>query len=392
VILNEIVFGGEERLLEQIVSTLELMDGDLYPVVSGCMTEMIGDDIRAVVGSLDLGDKPVLALPTPSFKGNSYDGYDVAVKGLLKYYWDKGDPKGSGKGSGKGKKERGLINIFGVVPGLDVFYKGNLRELTRILMALGLKVNSFFGEGEDLRAFARASRAELSLLLSPVAGESSAEFLKKERGIPYLSLPLPIGAKGTREFIQRVSEALSLPKDRARKVIASEENIYYDYFERASDVYNDADLQRYAVIVTDAAYALSLPRFLERELGFIPVLTVVTDPISQEKKEALERSFYGGSLDDKRSILRFESKTAEIRKFLLEDYPLSGKARYFDGLSPGLVLGSVYERELAENYGLPLVTLSFPATNRVVFRETRAGYEGGLSLASEIFTTLVSGR
>ena len=33
---------------EQIASTLEIMDGDLYLVLTGCMVEMIGDDLESV--------------------------------------------------------------------------------------------------------------------------------------------------------------------------------------------------------------------------------------------------------------------------------------------------------------------------------------------------------
>ncbi|MDR3239562.1 MAG: hypothetical protein LBT44_05695, partial [Clostridiales bacterium] len=53
VVEREVVFGGEDRLREQIQSTLEIIDGDLYVVVTGCMVEMIGDDIRAAVSGFD---------------------------------------------------------------------------------------------------------------------------------------------------------------------------------------------------------------------------------------------------------------------------------------------------------------------------------------------------
>ncbi|MCE5284285.1 MAG: hypothetical protein LLG02_00310, partial [Pelosinus sp.] len=45
---KEVVFGGTERLQEQIKNTLDVMDGDLYIVLTGCVTEVIGDDVRSV--------------------------------------------------------------------------------------------------------------------------------------------------------------------------------------------------------------------------------------------------------------------------------------------------------------------------------------------------------
>jgi nitrogenase molybdenum-iron protein beta chain len=49
---KEIIFGGEGRLEEQIRTTVELIDGDLYVVISGCQVEMIGDDIRMVADNI----------------------------------------------------------------------------------------------------------------------------------------------------------------------------------------------------------------------------------------------------------------------------------------------------------------------------------------------------
>lgn len=77
VIEKDIVFGGEKRLKEQIENTLKIMDGDIYVVVTGCMVEMIGDDVEAVVKDFAGAEKPVISAPTPSFKGNSYYGYDL---------------------------------------------------------------------------------------------------------------------------------------------------------------------------------------------------------------------------------------------------------------------------------------------------------------------------
>ena len=46
---NEVVFGGAERLREQLKHTLDVIDGDIYVVITGCVPAMIGDDVAAVV-------------------------------------------------------------------------------------------------------------------------------------------------------------------------------------------------------------------------------------------------------------------------------------------------------------------------------------------------------
>ncbi len=68
---KHVVFGGEDRLREQIKSTLELVDADLYFVVSGCTAGLIGDDIRSVVSEFSGNGKAVIFAETPGFKGNT---------------------------------------------------------------------------------------------------------------------------------------------------------------------------------------------------------------------------------------------------------------------------------------------------------------------------------
>jgi nitrogenase molybdenum-iron protein beta chain len=86
---KEIVFGGEDRLAEQITNTLKIMDGDLYFVVTGCMVEMIGDDAIGVVNRFRSQGLPILAAETGGFKGNSYRGYDIVLQTLFREYVQK---------------------------------------------------------------------------------------------------------------------------------------------------------------------------------------------------------------------------------------------------------------------------------------------------------------
>ncbi|MDR2611866.1 MAG: hypothetical protein LBG06_03210 [Deltaproteobacteria bacterium] len=377
---QEIVFGGEGRLREQILSTLEIMDGDLYVVVSGCMVEMIGDDIGRVTAEIGDAPAPLLAVPTPSFRGNSSEGYDILLRGLFEGL------------AARGRRERGLVNVLGLVPGQDVFYRGNLAEIRRLLEALGLRVQTFFGEGEGLGSLRRAGRAELTVRLSDVYGGGAAGFLRDARGVETLDAPLPVGALQTAEFLREAGRAAGVPARRVEGLIAAEEDRYYDYLERAADIANDIDLQRYTAVVADSNYAPAASRFLSEELGWIPVLAVVTDPLDgpgRSRVSARFRSRGGAPVPE----VRFGANASDVSRFWREvQRPAPPGGRYRDPYTPGVLVGSVYERELAEEAGWTLDVLSFPATSRVVFQEARAGYGGGLSFASELFTALVSGR
>jgi nitrogenase molybdenum-iron protein beta chain len=378
---QEIVFGGEDRLKEQILSTLEILDGDLYVVVSGCMTEMIGDDIVKVASEITDPPAPLLAIPTPSFLGNSSAGYDLILQGLFNGLVKK--PR---------RKEKGLVNVLGLVPGQDVFYRGNLNETKRLLSLLGLKANTFFGDGESLESVKKAGKAELTILLSDVFGHDAAGTLKDSFGVESSVIPLPVGAVQAGEFLREAGKTLGISRQTVEKAVASEEARYYEYLERVADVANDIDFQRYTAVVSDANYAPSVTRFLAEELGWIPVLAVVTDPLDEEGETAVRKRFLSPKGNTPPEI-RFGCHASGIVRYWREvQRPALPGGRYRDPYTPGVLVGSVYERELAEEAGWPLDILSFPATCRVVFQESRAGYEGGLAFASELFTLLVSGR
>ncbi|MDR3147754.1 MAG: hypothetical protein LBU00_05185 [Treponema sp.] len=380
VVERDVVFGGEARLREQIQSTLEIVDGDLYVVVTGCMVDMIGDDTVAVVGEFRDAEKPVIAVPTPSFRGNAFTGYELLIKGFIDQYIEKSE-----------QKDPLAVNVLGIVPAQDVFWKGNLRELKRILEKLGLKVNTFFGEEESLDNFKNAGKAALNIVVSNTVGIDSAQHFEEVHGIPYIVTPFPIGAVAGENFLKTVGNALSLDPAHIARVIAEEKKVYYGYLERIADIYNDADLQRYTIVVGDSSYAPALTRFVSDELGWIPQLVVVTDLLDEGRQKTVRTQFaaLNSSLNPP---VYFDSDTSSVKKYLREVWPRNRNNRYYDSLGPTVILGSAHERDLAQEFGFPLVPISFPLTSRCVMNRAYAGFAGGLSLTEDIITYLVMGR
>jgi nitrogenase molybdenum-iron protein beta chain len=380
VVEQDVVFGGEGRLREQIESTLEIVDGDLYVVVTGCMVDMIGDDTVSIANEFARTGKPVIGIPTPSFKGNAFTGYELILKGLIAKYIAKQE-----------KKDKRTVNLFGIVPAQDVFWKGNLRELKGLLEKLGLRVNTFFGEGETLDNIRDAGGAALNIVASNNAGIESAEFFEEFHGIPFLVTPFPIGALAGEEFLRTVGKALSLETDKVEKLIAGEKEIYYDYFSRIADIYNDADLQRYAIVLGDSNYAPAITRFISDELGWLPELVVITDVLEGERQDYVASRFEGLN-SGLHPALHFDSDASSVKKYLREVWPRNRNARYYDAMNPTVILGSSFERDLSDEFGYPLIPVSFPLTGRCVMNRAYAGFGGGLSFAEDLLTFLVAAR
>ena len=377
---REVVFGGAERLREQIANTLEVMDGKLYVVMTGCVTEVIGDDVKAVVSEFRDGGTDIVSAETGGFKGNSYYGYDLVMQALVKQYVLRGR-----------KKAAGSVNVFGIVPLMDVFWRGNLEGIRRLLEKLGLKVNTFFTGEDTLDGLKNAAEAELNIVVSEVYGVETARILEEVHDTPFVIAPLPIGPAGSDAFLRKVGKALSLDSAFIEEVIEKENTDYYRYIDPLIEAYNDLDLQRYAVVIGDANYARAVTRFMSDDLGWLPELVVFTDQLNDDQKEILETETVRLASGLKPRVV-FETDTSEVLRYLNELYPKAGSGKYIRTFTPAFVVGSSLDRELAQSIGAAHLSLSFPVANRVVLDRGYSGYRGGLRLAEDLLSAAVAAR
>lgn len=363
---TEIVFGGVERLREQIKSTLELMDGRLYVVCTGCMTEMIGDDTEGVVSDFQEEGYPVIAISTPSFKGDSYYGYEIALDGIFNRYLP--------QAAAKNPK---LVNLFGLVPGYDPFFRGDLEEIARLLTELGLEVNTFFTPDQTFANVLSAPQAALNIVLSRVRGVDFAKRFEARHGTPYLVTDLPIGPEATDRFLTEVAERFGLDPT---PVIEKGNREFYGYFARAADAFCDQDLKFYFITVTNATYALPLAHYLQTELGWVPADCFVTDSLAEEEKGAL-----AGDIP-----LTFATGVQEIARLINLRHPRYRGQRYFDDLSPLYIVGSSLEKRTAQARGARHLSVSFPVYDRLITDRGYAGYRGGLHLFEDLIGQIMS--
>lgn len=377
---KEVVFGGLDRLREEIRTTLEVMEGDLYFVITGCVTEVIGDDVKAVIHEFQNQGIPIIYAETGGFKGNSYYGYDLVLQALFKNYLQKEAPK-----------VRKRVNVWGVVPFMDVFWRGNLEGVRTLLEKLGLEVNSFFTPADSFNNIREAAQAELNIVVSDVYGLEAAELFQEIHGTPYIQLPLPIGPAATDLFLQQVSAALTLDPSVTDPLIAQEQQEYYLYLEPLIEAYNDLDLQRYAVVIGDVNYAVAITRFLADDLGWLPELVVMTDPLSEEQQQKLLTSRFQLNSGIKPKVV-FETDTSEIIRHFKQSWPEFKSQKYYHAFSPAFVVGSSLDREFAQNIGAAHLSVSFPVANRVVIDRGYTGYRGGLRLIEDLLSSIVSGR
>ena len=353
---QEVVFGGEGRLREQIRTTLELVKGDTYVVLTGCTVGLIGDDVRAVVQEFKNGKTRVVYAETPGFKGGSNEGYEIVLNALINQL------------ATKKRKIKNRVNLLGIVPSQDVFWQGNLSEIERILTSLGLEVNTFFN-GIPLE---EAGAADLNIVLSPWVGVTVAENLKERFGTPYIVHTLPIGVADTNAFVKEVGAALRI---KTTAVTEQEEKRVYQYIDRIADFLIDFDVQLHFATISDAGYAVALNRFLVQDLGWLPSVAVITDQVPEKHRAAIHSTLnLGKGITPK---ILYESDSWKIWEAVEKE-------------KPAFILGSSLDKDTAERIGAWRLSISFPVTDRVVLDRGYAGYRGATTLIEDILSAIVA--
>ena len=350
------------------------MDGDLFVALTGCTAGIIGDDVYAVAKEFAEEGKPVVGVETAGFKGNHYFGHEAVLEGIIEQFIGDVQPQ----------VKKGYVNVFASVPYQDPYWRGDFNEIKRVLERIGLKVNILFGEGsQGISEWRDIPNAQFNLLISPWVGLNTVKLLEDKYKTPYLHYPVfPVGAQETSKFLRSVSEYAGLDKEKTEKVIDEEENKFYSYFTSLADFFGEykSKLPSELYVVADSLYAIGTANYLINELGFIGKGVYVVDDPSPENEERIKK-IYADTTDEYKDILIVEADGGLIEKDIREKIGDSKKA---------LILGSQWEKFIADDTKNLSVYLSAPSNHTVILNRTYAGYTGGLRLLEDAYSSLFS--
>ncbi|MDR2962023.1 MAG: hypothetical protein LBU90_00040 [Bacteroidales bacterium] len=364
----EVVFGGEGKLREVIANSLKVIDGDLFVVLSGCTTEIVGDDIVQVVGEFEDASKPILHVNTPGFKGTNYEGHEWVVDALIKQYLST---------LPKGEKIKGLVNIWGPVPSHDPYWIGDFRELENLVREIGLTPNIIFGEHRGIENLNNVPLAEFNLLVSPWVGLQNVQLLEEKFGTPFLHYPtLPSGAHESSEFLRAVAQFAGLPPEPVEQIIARHEEEYYYHIERNVSVFfENRTASKMFSTVSTAHRALSVAKFLVNDFGLMPNKQYITENVPEKHKARIAQYFKEFNYNIQAEAV-FETDGYKIHEQI--------KQEYYAG--PPLIAGSIFEKKITKELDGNFICISSPFSQKVVLHSSYVGYHGGLKFLEDLYT------
>ena len=367
---RDVVFGATDKLEEVIENTFKVIDADFFAVLTGCTSDIVGDDVGDVVRRFQKQGKPIVWAETGGFKGSNFIGHELVLDAIFDQYLQPATGT-----------IPGLVNIWAVVPYQDPFWTGVYSELAELLRAIGLTPNIIFGPGGGVNALDRVPAAQFNLLISPWEGLKGVQQLQEKFGTPFLHYPvLPIGPTETGKFLRTVAEFADLDRNKVEQYIKERENHYYHFIERAAEVLLETRfLPRHFTTVTDSTYGLALAKFLVSDLGLIPDRLYVVDGIPDHLQEEVRGYFKDLG----------EGIGAQVT-FTPDGGAVQNELRATKFRSRPLILGSAWERTLAKELNGFLLSVSMPVSDRLVFDRSYVGYTGGLRLVEDIYSAILS--
>ena len=366
---EHVIFGGEDKLRKLIESSAELMQGDAFAVISGCVPSLIGDDVEAVIR--EFPDIPLININAPGFSGSSYEGYELFFEAVIDQILT------------TLPKEKGIVNIFGLVPYQHIFWKGELDTIKKLLESIGLKANIIFTEFNGFEKLKELPAAEYNLVLSTWNGHRAAKRLEENFDIPFITFPsVPVGPKQTSKFLRTVGEKLGVSKDVVEEVIEREERKAYRFIEYSGDILLIARPHSYFAVVADSNTAINITNFMVNELGYLPDIIQLTDNPPEEYRENIIKALTEDLESTSSPEIIFEPDSFEARENL--------RNRSFLFLFASSLEAHSASEFGAPGVGVPHTTVSFPSYNRVILNENYVGYEGGLTLIED-FTSHFAG-
>jgi nitrogenase molybdenum-iron protein beta chain len=355
---DNVIFGGEDKLRDLIASTMKVVRGKLYAIITGCVPALIGDDVGAVVQ--EFKEKvPIIHVNAAGFKGSTYNGYefffDAVIDQLLTEL----------------PKKKRLVNLLGIVPTQHVHWKGQLQVIKSLLEKIGIEVNIIFTERNGLEALKRIPAAEMNLVFSPWVGVKTAQKLQEKFGIPYEVISyVPVGPKDSTTFLKQAGKLLDVSEALIREVVQEEEWSAYRASEYFGQILFIGLPNAYIGVVADTSTAIGLTRYGSNELGWLPEVVIIADDPPEEERDAITRLLTEGLESTVKPKVYFQVDSHKI-KLLLERHTLQ------------LLLASSMEKFLPRGDAMHL-SVSFPIFDRVIVDRSYAGYRGGLALMEDV--------
>ena len=253
------------------------------------------------------------------------------------------------------------VNLFGP-PLFSPNAAAETAEVERLLGLIGVKVNVRVPLGSSTVDLERLGRAWANVLLYRETGESTTRYLHEALDMPRITTPA-IGSAGTGALLRTVGDLCSVETQKVERAVWTEisQTARLPWYARLVRPETFRNLR--IAIFGDYTYTLGLGYTLAREVGgeVVACGTYLRN---------LEKDFL------------FHANTFTSNAFISDD-PDEAASR-IEASKPNLLIGTSFEKEVAETLGVPFLPLCPPLYSRVFVEKPLMGYTGTSVLADTL--------
>lgn len=269
--LNDVVFGGEEKLADAIDATITRYHPQALFVYSTCVTALIGDDIdKACREAAERHGIPCVPVHAPGFVGSKNLGSRLGGEAVLTHLIGTLEPEITTPFD---------INLIG-----EYNVTGDMWQYAQLLEELGIRVLSTLSGDGRIAAIRTAHRAKLNVIVCAKSLVSITRKMEEKYAIPWISLSF-YGKRDTSAGLLAIAEALGNEEliERTRKLVAREEAA----LEQKLAPYRTLFAGKKAVLNTGGNKTWSIAAALQ-DLGIEVVATAVRKATEEDRAKARE--------------------------------------------------------------------------------------------------------
>jgi nitrogenase molybdenum-cofactor synthesis protein NifE len=269
---EDVVFGGEKKLLAAVKKAVELGKPQLIVVLTNCCAEIIGEKTEVIVKKIK-GEVPcpILTLNTGGCMGDGFrQGADKAFKLLIDFV---------AKQCPSQSKQKNLLNLFNRrltnCPAADK----ELKEITRLLQKIGLSINSYIGYNSSFADLINLSKASVNASVCFSFADAVMDYLHEKFNQPFCSRNFPLGLKATVDWLQEIAFLCDLNLNLAA-------DLEIKHYAKKIAALRKKVAGRYAFIWLPSEKGLAVARFAQ-EIGLKPILFSLSYYLIKQLKTTL---------------------------------------------------------------------------------------------------------
>ncbi|OPX43391.1 nitrogenase iron-iron protein beta chain [Ruminiclostridium hungatei] len=351
---TDIIMGASEKLENLIREADKSFGRSVMFVVGTCAADIIGEDIEGLCKNLQPEiNARLIPVVAGGFRGNVYDGINLGLKAITPFI----------KTSGGGAED--CVNLLIPQANINPTWMGDLDHIKNLLEQLDIRVQTVLPHNMGLEELGSFADAKANILLSGDAGQDFAKRMQEKQGIPLImgDIPQPVGLKNTARWIRSVATYFD-KEEKAEEIIRAGEEKVADILRRRALMIIPRYRNLRIAVCADATYGVALVRMLFEELEMIPELILIRSSNTRAAK-ILEREIESMGISPK---VAFGVDGYQIKKALEES-------------RVDAVLGSSWEKYMAEEAGIKIAFDLFAPTNRDIYLDKAyMGYEGMLNM------------